>query len=443
MTPALNNPRSELHALQPYGVGTGELESLLSYFCRLAVSHSVSAAGLARSIARRFEHQVIPSFHWHQRQLAGIRESAVTWSAALAAMTAVQDLDRLTFLPWRDVISQNGLSLVTQGQFCPHCLADDLEKGQEPYFRLVWESAMVKVCVRHGCALTTHCPHCGKDNIRHAAAYVVPGWCTSCGEFLGKPDLSAAAFPPASLWIARQMADLVAVQGALAAFPRREGFVHAITHLVMEMDHGKSALFARRIGVAKSTIHHWLKGEGTPTLDASLKIAAQTGASLTQLLTGNLESWKCPAPEQQLVLQLSRPSPRARAVQRELDWVGIEEQLEGFLLLPTPISVLEAARRLNVEARQLYLRANRTTRQLGQRWKAYLRRRLEGAVIEAWPYLEQACIDIWAEGKAVTMREVAARLPAPVLASVPNLLQVIKEVQAHLVRPDVPPVTDI
>ena len=33
MNSVLNNPRSELHALQPLGEGTSDVESLPSYFC--------------------------------------------------------------------------------------------------------------------------------------------------------------------------------------------------------------------------------------------------------------------------------------------------------------------------------------------------------------------------------------------------------------------------
>ena len=52
MSALLANPRSKLHALGPIGIGTPEVESLLSYLCRLAVSHSVSIAALSRQIAR-------------------------------------------------------------------------------------------------------------------------------------------------------------------------------------------------------------------------------------------------------------------------------------------------------------------------------------------------------------------------------------------------------
>ncbi|RBA25654.1 helix-turn-helix domain-containing protein [Herminiimonas fonticola] len=436
MSQIQRNPRSTLHALIPYGKGTSEVESLVSYFCRLAASHSVSTLVLSRTIAEHFEQIVAAGFDWHERQIAGIRESAFTWSAGLSALTSVQGLDRLTFLPWREVISQNGLSIVKRGQFCSACFAEDIECGRQPYFRLAWESAEVSVCSKHGQRLTRHCQHCGKDNVRHAAAFVVPGWCTHCGVPLAKAKEYQAdvAIEPDELWRARQVGELLASQESITAEVSRNTYLAGITRIITELHKGHSASFARRIGIAKSTVHHWFKGDGTPTLAISMKIAAHHGTSLKQLLTGDLSDWQPPMIQKQLVLQLSSAVPKPHKTPREIDWLEIEKQLSTFLLLPTPISVLEAARRLDLEARQLYLRANKTTRQLGERWKTYLKRRQESKVIAAWPYLEVACLDLWAEGKAVTRREIVARVPEEILSPVANLLNVLKEVQAHLQR---------
>lgn len=428
------NPRSALHALEPLEIGTTEVESLVSYYCRLAASHSVTTLALSRTIAGHIGLDVIPTFDWYHRQISGIRESALTWSSALSALTSVQGLDGLTYLPWRDVISQNGLSIVKRGQFCPHCFADDVASGRTPYFRLSWESSEVSVCLKHKTRLVQYCPGCGKDNVRHSAAHVIPGWCTHCGEFLGRAaDLTPpTAFDPAKLWRARQVGELLATQSTLASGPDRSALMTAITEIIARMDNGQSAAFARRIGVAKSAVHHWLKENGTPTLEVSLKIAAQSGLSLSQLLRGDLAGWQPPAIEQQLSLKLLLPKQAPAATPRTLDWAEIELQLSEFLNLPTPISVLEAARRLDVEARQLYLRANKTARQIGERWKDYIRRRQQASVVKAWPHLEVACIEIMAKGKAVTRREISARVPGHILSPVSNLLNVIKDVQAHV-----------
>lgn len=432
---AIQNPRSILHALQPIGQGTSEVESLLSYFCRLAVSHSTSTLILSRTVAERVQHEISPNYDWHERQISGVGESAMNWSCALSALTTVEGLDALTFLPWRNVIAQNGLSMVPSGQFCPQCLAEDRSTGRIPYFRLAWESAEVSVCQRHKVPLQRHCQHCGKDKIRHSAAFVVPGWCTHCGHFLGSEmpiQNNEVGIEPAALWRARQIGELLASQDGLVHHPQRDSLISTITHIITELDGGQSAAFARRIGIGKSTVHHWLKGPGIPKLGISLQIALQCGVSLANLLTGEIKDWQPPLASQQLGLGFSAPLHLPRATARILDWDAIEAEMEALLKLPTPISVLDAASRLDVEARQLYLRVNRVTRILGQRWLAYMRQRQEATVVKAWPYLETACKDLLRQGKSVTRRDILLRVPAQVVNTVPHLHDVLKDVQAHL-----------
>lgn len=165
------------------------------------------------------------------------------------------------------------------------------------------------------------------------------------------------------------------------------------------MDGGRASTFATRVGIAKSTVHHWLQEEGIPTLDLSLRIAAQCGIGLSKLLQADLRDWKAPQLGQQLALHLPLHDVKRRAPARALDWEHIERELQAMLKLPTPISVLEAARHLDVEARQLYLRANRTTRQLGERWKDYLARRRQANVENAMPHLQSVGRELLAEGK--------------------------------------------
>lgn len=435
MMVTVSNPRSVLHALQPFGLGTADVESLLSYFCRLAVSHSTSTLSLSRTVANLVKHEISPDYDWHERQISGVGESAVTWSAALSALTTVGHLDKLTFLPWRNSIAKNGLSMVPRGQFCTACFEEDRAAGRTPYFRLAWESAAVTVCHRHKTPMSHACQRCGKDNIRHKSAFVVPGWCTHCGEFLGTRGTdpgTVVSLDPSAVWRAREVAAMLAAQQDLAVMSPRAGLLSAIEHFITVMDGGQSAAFARRIEVAKSTVHSWLKGTGTPSLDISLKIALHCSISLPKLLTGDTDGWHPPVPAQQLALKLLSPAREVRLPSRELDWDDIERQLAAFLLLPTPICVLEAAQRLNVEARQLYLRVNRTTRMLGERWVAYSRRRQVANVDRAWPHLQAACRDILSEGRAVTKREVVQRVPAAVLSTVPHLLQVLKDVQVQM-----------
>lgn len=430
----VTNPRSVLHALAPMGLGTGDCESLLSYFCRLAGSHSTSTLSLSRAIAQRFEHEVEQEFDWFHRQFSGLGEAALTWSSALSALTSIPRLDRLTFLPWRDVISQNGLPIVSKGQFCPQCLAEDQAAGHAPYFRLTWELKAVSVCSKHRVRLSKHCPCCGKDNVRHAAALVVPGWCTKCGAFLGgqahaaEPEMALEAV---ELWRARQVYELVRVQQSMEQAPSRDMLLAAIEHIIGEMDGGQAARFAGRVGLSKSTVHYWLKSDNTPTLDASLAVASQSGIGLPRLLTGQYQKWAPPTQGQQLALALLKPDCRRKSPARAIDWEEVDRQLQKFLHQPNPVSVREVSRQLGIEVRQLYLRDNQTTRQIGQRWLSYLQRRKAAKLEQAMPHLEAAGKEAMLTGKALNLREMTARLPVDVVHSVHGLYDVLKDVRSR------------
>lgn len=228
------------------------------------------------------------------------------------------------------------------------------------------------------------------------------------------------------------MGELLAAQDQMDVLPQREVLIDAVRHIIEEMDGGQSARFAKRVGVAKATIHYWLQTEKTPTLEASLMVASQSGISLAKLLTGDMDGWKAPSAGQQLALALFKPEPRRRIPRRDLDWGEIEHQLQRFLLLPTPISVREAARQLEVEPRQLYLNANQTARQLGERYMAYRKRRREANLNAAMPHLEAAGREVLLEGKALNLREMSARVPPKVLSRVQGLFDVLRDVQANI-----------
>jgi hypothetical protein len=58
-----------------------------------------------------------------------------------------------------------------------------------------------------------------------------------------------------------------------------------------------------------------------------------------------------------------------RETPRERDGESLRAVLAQFAALSPPISLTEAARRLEVHTRHLYLQANKEARILGERWK--------------------------------------------------------------------------
>ena len=422
MSTQLSNPRSVLHALAPNGVGTPGVESLLSYLCRLAVSHAVSVTELSRKIAKTVGWELCDNYNWKRLHLNGNGEAARNWSGALSALTSVEQLDQLTLLPWADVVAQQSLTTMS-ARWCPQCFAEDQAAGRSPYLRLAWDIGCVTACPRHRAQLVHVCPDCGRTDARHRFAYVVPGWCAHCGAFLGDVEHPMPATPEET-WKASQVGDMVAAQATLQALPARESLHEGLRELVARLDHGKSAAFARRIGLSKGTVHHWLKDGGIPALPAHLRIASPTGLSLAKLLAGDLANWSPTTEVHQLTFLFPRPGERA--ARRELDWEQIRAELTAMGKLLVPVSVAEAARCLDVDVRLLYQSANKEARILAERWRQYMRRRGEQSVANAREAIEVACQDIAGQGKAINLREVRERVPPEVIGKVRNVISLVQ-----------------
>lgn len=427
----LHNPRSMLHALTPKGQGTGQVESLVSYFCRLAVSHSTSVTALAKVVGQTMGSVFQADFDWRDRNLSGIGGSAVTWSSALAAMTGVERLDKLTLSNWNQVLAPRGLMAPSTGKWCPHCLDEDRQQGSSPYFRLAWDLKSVNACERHGTQLVCVCTDCGQTGVRHKSAYVIPGWCTQCGAFLGssQPCLEAS---PEAVWIAEQVGKLLVAQASIKTPPEMATVQQTLTTLVVRMDRGNGAAFGARVGVAKSTVHCWTHGKTALTLETTLRIAAATGLTLDKLLIADLSGWSRPTDVCQLDLELELGSRQRTAPDRSIDWDKVRTQLLRFSKELLPISLAEAARRLEIDASYLYLHANKEARILSAHWQAYSKREVAVRRRQARESVLRACQQLLNEGKSLNMREVQGLLTSEELGAVRHLIDMLTDIKQEL-----------
>jgi hypothetical protein len=199
--------------------------------------------------------------------------------------------------------------------------------------------------------------------------------------------------------------------------------------LILGLDAGRYASFARRIGQAKSTVHAWLKRGGQPSLDAYLGMALHAGLSLDQVIRGDFAGWKPRTPAEQMVLDLGAGAHVKRDAPREHDWTAMRKALDGFLKQPDPISVAEAGRRLGVDDRHLYLRANELARALGERWKHHMTTRKVIHRDVAMKHLRAVYPEIVNSGRPFNLTEVRQVVPAEVLSSVEGMFGLIQEVR--------------
>lgn len=428
MNEVIYSPRSTLYSLPPIGVGTESVESLPSYLCRLAVVHCVSTTDLLHRISETCGWAAPAKNFWKDTNLSGMGDVAERYSSAMSKMTSVERLHLLTLRPWRNVIAPNS-QVPANARWCAACFKDDLVEEETPYFRLAWDVGDVDVCSSHFTRLIDECPECGRPNARNNATCVVPGWCCYCGAFLGGYRQVPWSASPAEAWKAAQVGQLLVAQASLSSAPDRSTMMAGVRKLVEQLDGGKSALFARRIGLNKTTAHYWFKQGGVPTMAAHLRIASQTGVPLDALLLGATHGTVATERGFPSLRELA-PDYTKRASPRQHDIANIAAQMNDFAQAAVSIGVREAARRLKLHPRELYRLESEKARVIGAKWAELQRAHREEHQLEAVRAIEAAVEEIFSRGKTPNLREVQQLVPREILGGVRGVIAMIQDASA-------------
>lgn len=428
----LLSSRSLLHPLAPIGVGTPYVESLASYFCRLAISHCISAAELFRTIAKNMQWDFARGYSWFQLNLSGMSDNTENWVTALSKLTSITNLDSLTLLTWRDVISQSSPTAASS-RWCPHCLTDDRSTGHAPYFRLAWDIGTVPACAKHKIKLVHACTDCGRSNTRQKSSFVIPGWCTSCDAFLGDTK-SVESATGEEVWIASQVSAMLAMHGTLPTKPTRAALFECIRELIDHFANGRSTLFCQRVGLGRATASQWFQQNQLPTLPAALRIASQTGLALPSLLIGDFAGWS-PASADLQKLDLLFPKRSKGTTRQVRDWDYIRSELVSLAQSSEVISVEEAARKLNIYPRDLYKNANELTRSLGKRYVEHKKCRGEQGRKDTDDLIDTIYPEILAKGKAVNLREIMAHIPKESASRCHSVFKRLREIKDRTSSP--------
>jgi hypothetical protein len=190
--------RSILYSIPPIGLGTGDVEGLTSYVCRLAEAHLVSPTNLLR-------YQIEPVAHNGRRSAksvnlqshpSGDNRVAARYVVALEYLTMQPNLAELTFSSWlmgkrpignilTSMFVDRPISMFkNHREWCSECFQDWQDKDQVVYEPLLWSLSLVGICPRHDRWLERVCPHCSKIQPIFAAKTRV-GRCSYCHAWLG------------------------------------------------------------------------------------------------------------------------------------------------------------------------------------------------------------------------------------------------------------------
>ncbi len=332
-------PRSQLFHLNPVGFGTPLVECLTSYFSRVAQAHSVSPGAL--------HHHEVMKYGVHRRNMfscginararsftSGINATggvAADFVSAVGKLTARNDLQYLTMIPWKSLFPSPML-MRGVAAWCPVCLTSWRKAGKTVYVPLLWTLEVVKFCPYHRHALRLTCPHCALPQpLLGQCSWV--GFCTRCKRWLGSdsgkddPERYSVLHqesPEWEIWVAGQIADLIQVAFSTPPLVTR-GQLAELVRIGSDLE-GLSS-FARILGVSATSVCAWRMGTKNPVLPAYLRLARVFNVSLVDLLTGSvspsdLQSLDCAGVPHWRNLWVRRPMPFNRIkVARQMDEV--------------------------------------------------------------------------------------------------------------------------
>lgn len=291
---------SHLYHLDPVALGTGSVESLTSYFSRLAEAHSVSAGALNHRVllplnaGRRnmFSCIVTARTRCFTSTINSIGNAAARFASVVGRLTGRTDLSHLTMLPWKPVLPTQ---LLTRGvaAWCPQCLHSWRKNGKTIHMPLLWALEVVKYCPDHRCPLQVVCTNCGKPQPLLGQCCPL-GHCTRCKKWLGakgpvdrdaRYSLLPSESPDWEVCAASQVKDLIGAGFDAPALLSRQQLSRL---LWTATDAEGLGSFSRILGVSPTSVAEWRSGQKSPMLPVYLRIARTLNVTLTELLTGKV-----------------------------------------------------------------------------------------------------------------------------------------------------------
>lgn len=287
--------RSRLYTPAICGLGTGMVESLASYLSRIADVHAVSAADLLYYLASTStedrpalkNHRIYNLMRLRSRELNGTQQIARRWSTLVAASTLRQEVNQLTLLPWRNILTPRALIHSSQW-WCPQCLDGWADAGQPPYWPLLWSLHAVIVCPIHRLPLEWKCQHC-HTAVPSLSARGRIGFCPKCSNWLGwreRPGLNGCAASPLSVLpndvidLAQGACRLLAASSCIQARGECNSTIAQLLHYCLDVSHCRSVTLAQRLTLSPTGLSRLVRGQDLVSIPTLLRLGERLGLTV-------------------------------------------------------------------------------------------------------------------------------------------------------------------
>lgn len=269
-------PRSRLYRPMPMGFEANQVEGQLSYLVRLARAHSVNPRRLIGSVfasdnptIRQLKYTGF--FVRHAGTINGLGKYAELFREETGRLTGASFLRHMSLLPLGELLPPNGAGLLApKPKWCPCCVGEMAESGEDVYRPLAWSFDLYRVCVRHGVQLRDACGLCGKAQ-PFIPRYPDLGRCDYCGGMLADGERHASS-SQLERWVSKAIADILQSLPDLERKATASRFSAFMKLAVERFADGNRAKLCERVGMPRWALTGWLTGRERPTLPQLLSV---------------------------------------------------------------------------------------------------------------------------------------------------------------------------
>lgn len=287
--------RSIFYSIEPMGLGTAYVESLTSYFCRLAVLHNVTILNLLN----KYFIQIINSnnafntpFFYYSRNLNGFTPNVIKYVKALNILTGRNDLEELTFLSCQNILNLKGLLKKTKS-YCPVCYQENQKNGLVVYDQLLWTCKPINICPIHNIKLLDYCHY---DDCKKPLLFIdnksLPGYCSKCHRWLG---ISESHINPNNniienyeLQISNEISDLILEMRKIKNQTYTGKFVSSLNYVKDQYCDNSIIKLSKLLSFDKHNLKRYLTGI-KPNIEYLVLFCKRFNMSLAEFVEGGLD----------------------------------------------------------------------------------------------------------------------------------------------------------
>lgn len=280
-------PRSKLFSLPPINVGTSSVESLLSYFARLAFEYLVSPSTLLKHAVN--ESSVSPELTKSLRlskKMSGMSFNTEVLNEILQQLTQRTDLYFTTLLAFKGKIHPIDL-LKKKRVWCSLCFAEQLNNLGLNYEKLIWTVEPVEQCSQHQIYLESKCSNCSEEP-KILSMFLRPGHCSNCFRWLGDRQhlkLNGQNLDVNNKTKKEGFEEIIAQSNLLRAAHGKSKFRANLADCIGQLAHGSVVEFSHIVRIQSYQISHLLEGDKPPTWQFLINISNALEIPVIDLLT--------------------------------------------------------------------------------------------------------------------------------------------------------------